>query len=545
MANYQDCRIRCSMETAKQIIECDDGYVFGSIFSMNKALGVDDKIYLSTGISFGEGCPIYRTEDGRIDIGFEIRWYPNLEYFYQLIEKYRDIEWWMMFEFEEVYHYYFQDGEVIEDVHQLTDAEQEYMQELWDTDEDYPMLFTEKLDQSQYVNLHIVPGSKEEEEYGSLVNYIADEIVKGSKTRTLKEKYDYEWTGEHRYFLKNFLIRYYDFPNFNIDQEKYKLNILSQDVLDAIHDRIFPYDYNMYHAIFGLAIGDAMGVPFEFMERGTFECKDMIGHGSHNQPAGTWSDDTSMTLATLKSIKDNNGKVVTDDIRNNFLLWLNEGEFTANGDVFDVGHATLKALVSGIPQSGEYSNGNGSLMRILPLAFTDCSDDEIRQVSAITHGHWISQEACVIYVHIARRLLSGEKIHDIIPTLTYEKPFDRLSYIDKLEVPDIRSTGYVVDTLEAALWAVSHREFYPGGGERGFGYDEMVKRAINLGDDTDTVGAVTGGLAGIIEHLGYDGHRKWFDILRNKKMILDCMPTKTFSKYADLDMVINDPTESL
>jgi len=271
MANYQDCRIRCSMETAKQIIECDDGYVFGGLFSMNKALGIDDKIHLLTGISFGEGCPITRTEDGRIDIGFEIRWYPNLKYFYQLIEKYHDIEWWMMFEFEEVYHYYFQDGEVIEDVHRLTDAEQEYMQELWDSDEDYPMLFTEKLDQSRYVNLHIVPGSRQEEEYGSLVNYLADEIVKGSKTRTLKEKYDYEWTGEHRYFLKNFLIRYYDFPNFNIDQEKYKLNILSQDVLDAIQDRIFPYDYNMYHAIFGLAIGDALGVPFEFEERGTFE----------------------------------------------------------------------------------------------------------------------------------------------------------------------------------------------------------------------------------------------------------------------------------
>ena len=121
----------------------------------------------------------------------------------------------------------------------------------------------------------------------------------------------------------------------------------------------------------------------------------------------------------------------------------------------------------------------------------------------------------MIYVHVARRLLAGENIHDIIPTLIYDKPFDRLSYIDKLEASEIKSSGYVVDTLEAALWAVSHREFAPDGGEYAIGYDGMVKRAVNLGEDTDTVAAVAGGLAGIIEGLGYDGHREWFDTLRN------------------------------
>ncbi|MBR4483901.1 MAG: ADP-ribosylglycohydrolase family protein, partial [Erysipelotrichaceae bacterium] len=233
-------------------------------------------------------------------------------------------------------------------------------------------------------------------------------------------------------------------------------------------------------------------------------------------------------------------RIDVDDIRNNFLLWLNEGKFTADGTVFDVGHATLKALMSGVPQSGEYSNGNGSLMRILPLAFTDCSDGEIRAVSAITHRHQVSLEACVIYVHVARRLLAGENIHDIIPTLIYDKPFDRLSYIDKLEASEIKSSGYVVDTLEAALWAVSHREFAPDGGEYAIGYDGMVKRAVNLGEDTDTVAAVAGGLAGIIEGLGYDGHREWFDTLRNKKAILECMPTKAFSKYAGFTGIIDE-----
>lgn len=273
------------------------------------------------------------------------------------------------------------------------------------------------------------------------------------------------------------------------------------------------YNHKLYAAILGLAIGDALGVPYEFMRRDSFECVDMVGGGSHNQPAGTWSDDTSMTLATLKSIKDNNGKVVIDDIRNNFLKWLNEGAFTANGRLFDIGHATLKALRTGEPRMGERDNGNGSLMRILPLAFTDCTDDEVRAVSAITHGHSISTEACVIYVNIARRLLAGERLVQIIPTLKYDKPFHRLKIIDKLKKKDINSSGYVVDTLEASLWSLTHN----------YSYADAVLEAVNLGDDTDTTGAVTGGLAAIAYNVGSIGKESWFETLRNKEAILDCL----------------------
>ena len=201
-----------------------------------------------------------------------------------------------------------------------------------------------------------------------------------------------------------------------------------------------------------------------------------------------------------------------DDIRNNFLLWLNEGKFTADGTVFDVGHATLKALMSGVPQSGEYSNGNGSLMRILPLAFTDCSDGEIRAVSAITHRHQVSLEACVIYVHVANRILAGENINEIIPTLQYDKPFDRLHRIDQLSAQEIKSSGYVVDTLEAALWAVSHKSA-DAGKEKSFRSDLLD--AVNLGSDTDTVGAVAGGLAGII--YGLDDVADWVEALQNRQ----------------------------
>ena len=268
----------------------------------------------------------------------------------------------------------------------------------------------------------------------------------------------------------------------------------------------------LHDAILGLAIGDALGVPYEFKKCGSFLCTEMVGYGTHNQPEGTWSDDTSMVLATLDSLKSNDGKIVLKDMFERFNYWLLYGDYTAHGEVFDAGIATCKALQTGKPQTGEYDNGNGSLMRILPLAFVPCTDDEIRAVSAITHGHRISMDACVIYVHIAKRLLAGESICEIIPTLQYDKPFDRLHRIDQISTSEIKSSGYVVDTLEAALWAVSHKS---NNADKEKSFRNDLLDAVNLGQDTDTVGAVAGGLAGII--YGLDEVSDWVETLQNRE----------------------------
>lgn len=271
-------------------------------------------------------------------------------------------------------------------------------------------------------------------------------------------------------------------------------------------------DSKLHDAILGLAIGDALGVPYEFKKRGSFLCTEMVGYGTHNQPEGTWSDDTSMVLATLDSLKSNDGKIVPKDMFERFNYWLLYGDYTAHGEVFDAGIATCKALQTGKSQTGEYDNGNGSLMRILPLAFVPCTDDEIRAVSAITHGHRISMDACVIYVHIAKRLLAGESICEIIPTLQYDKPFDRLHRIDQISTSEIKSSGYVVDTLEAALWAVSHKS---NNADKEKSFRNDLLDAVNLGQDTDTVGAVAGGLAGII--YGLDEVSDWVETLQNRE----------------------------
>lgn len=245
-------------------------------------------------------------------------------------------------------------------------------------------------------------------------------------------------------------------------------------------------------AVYGLAVGDALGLPVQFEERGSFHVEKMTGYGTYNMVPGTWSDDTSLTLATCDSIKLM-GRIDLEDL----MCCMTTGA----------------ALSRGEGLSDEASNGNGSLMRIIPLAFLpEVTDDEIREVSALTHGHRISKSACVTYIHIARELLQGRSIKEAVETAVNdgieESLFKSLLTISSLPVEQIKSTGYVADTLEAAIWTLENTD----------SFKDAVMTAVNLGDDTDTVGAVTGALAGII--YGYDAiPAEWLKDLRRKDLI--------------------------
>lgn len=271
--------------------------------------------------------------------------------------------------------------------------------------------------------------------------------------------------------------------------------------------------HRLAQVVYCVAIGDALGVPYEFKNRGAFVCKDMVGYGTYNQPAGTWSDDTSMLLATCRSLKDKSGVIDTDDIMNNFKKWFYDSEFTPHGDTFDIGNATMQAIQTGKPQCGERSNGNGSLMRIAPLAFVDCTDDQVRAVSAITHGHQISMDACVIFVDILRRcIVDGENLSDVVHGLDLPAPFNRLAHIDQLAEDDIGSTGYVIHTLEAAIWCVLTSDTLP----------DCLLKAVNLGSDTDTTAAVAGALA--LAKFDFDQMPDaWVDVLCAKDVINSCL----------------------
>lgn len=162
------------------------------------------------------------------------------------------------------------------------------------------------------------------------------------------------------------------------NESKYKFEMCHSEVPNDV-PKGEKYIKNSFNGILGLAIGDAIGVPIEFVSRDTLldnPITEMREYGSHKVPKGTWSDDTSMTLATMDSIK-NTEKIDCTDIANNFLKWFKDAEYTATGDVFDIGRTTLRALAKfeesrnpfDCGESNELSNGNGSLMRILPIAY--------------------------------------------------------------------------------------------------------------------------------------------------------------------------------
>ena len=179
--------------------------------------------------------------------------------------------------------------------------------------------------------------------------------------------------------------------------------------------------------IFGLIIGDALGVPVEFLSREEMKLNPVTGmraYGTHNQPAGTWSDDSSMTLATLESIKQKGG-IDYKDIMDKFTGWCLYADYTPFHDVFDIGIATSRAIIrygkgaSPIESGGktEWDNGNGSLMRILPVCLylynrqkMLCTPEDenismIHNVSSLTHAHFRSQIACGIYYFMIKAVL--------------------------------------------------------------------------------------------------------------------------------------------
>lgn len=263
--------------------------------------------------------------------------------------------------------------------------------------------------------------------------------------------------------------------------------------------------------VYGAAVGDALGVPYEFKERDTFECTGMVGQGSHHAPRGTFSDDTSLLLANCDSIRACR-RIDVADMRRRFERWYYRGAYTADGRVFGVGRTTITALESGHGCTDDRSNGNGSLMRIAPLALTNATDDEIREASAVTHAHPLSCDACVMYVHILRDLLNDRFAWHIETYLPQNKRFAFMHDIAELDRGDIRSSGYVLDTLSASLWCLHNTE----------SYKDCVVEAVNLGSDTDTTACVAGALAGA--KYGYDSiPAEWIEQLRGKEVIERCL----------------------
>ncbi len=296
--------------------------------------------------------------------------------------------------------------------------------------------------------------------------------------------------------------------------------------------------------ILGHAVGDALGVPVEFVSREELDqnpVTDMRGFGTYPVPAGSWSDDTSMTLCALDSLA--NGDLDYDEIMRNFGKWYYENAFTPTGETFDVGTTCSFAIenyfaghldIDHCGLNGERSNGNGSLMRIIPFVLYAAAKYGTRAFnklwgivgggSAMTHAHARSLIACELYATALSLLLEKPAKGTITVGLGQHRKWNEAGSVEytffdrvdgrKLEAmtrDEIKSTGYVVDTLEAALWCVLTTD----------SYRECVLKAVNLGDDSDTVAAVAGGLAGALYGIGGPNGipSEWLDKLQRRAYI--------------------------
>ncbi|EAY25362.1 ADP-ribosylglycohydrolase family protein [Microscilla marina] len=294
------------------------------------------------------------------------------------------------------------------------------------------------------------------------------------------------------------------------------------------------------NALLGVAMGDALGVPFEF--RRSHQMKetpavDMVGHGTHNQLAGTWSDDTSLTLCLAEALTKGYDLV---NIAQEFIAWRYESRWTARGKLFDIGRTTAVAIAKlksflehGVPEAlsnqkglgDDRENGNGSLMRIMPLLFYIKGKDIrtqfniIWEVSALTHRHIRAAMSCLIYLKLGEHLLAGKDkllayeqtrkdvlaLWEVIEFPESEKTvFEKSVIQDIRSLPrtDLKSGGYVIEALEASLWCFLTENSYA----------QAVFSVINLGHDTDTTGAITGGLAGLYYGM-QDVPPRWHNVL--------------------------------
>jgi len=282
--------------------------------------------------------------------------------------------------------------------------------------------------------------------------------------------------------------------------------------------------------VWGNLIGDAVGVPYEFRKPSSIGRVHFGARGTHQQPAGTWSDDGALMLATLDSLLT--GSFDLDDQGRRFLDWADRGAYTPDSDgPFDIGGTTAEALtqlrngVHAINAGGreEHDNGNGALMRILPVAlvYRDSPRDEVVEYaevsSRITHAHRWSQTTCALYDVIAVELLNGAEPRDALDDSVrllrqdwevHQQRPDSAAALARIQShTDREGRGFVIDSFWSAWDAFAGAT----------SYQDTIERAIRYGNDTDTTAAVAGGLAGI--HWGIDGiPQPWLDGMRGHAM---------------------------
>ncbi|KAL8929397.1 MAG: hypothetical protein Q9172_000448 [Xanthocarpia lactea] len=302
-------------------------------------------------------------------------------------------------------------------------------------------------------------------------------------------------------------------------------------------------------SLYGVAVCDALGAPVEFRRRGTFRPITGLRYNSNfDLSPGSWTDDTSMTLCLAQSLIDNNGEFMLLDQVQKYVRWFENGYMSSTGKCFDIGNATRNALSIWREEFSESSStgevlkkgqpaidkalkhkiqcGNGSLMRVSPIGLvyhTNVAEaiEHAAASSQVTHPYPTNTEACKVYTKLVACSFQNDSKSDlasIVSDWTFEDPdlksrfekYRRFEAWQEVGEEQISSSGYVVHSLEASLWA-----FFTT-----ISFEEGALKVVNLGDDADTVGAIYGGIAGAF--YGVEAiPQKWLNGLEAKSMLDD------------------------
>ncbi|WP_334331796.1 ADP-ribosylglycohydrolase family protein [Companilactobacillus sp. HBUAS59544] len=296
--------------------------------------------------------------------------------------------------------------------------------------------------------------------------------------------------------------------------------------------------YNLKNILYAAVVGDALGVPVEFKKRDTYYIDKMTSGGTWEQKPGSWSDDTSFTLPLMENLVEHGDY---DQLMQKFENYMFRNQYTPDGEAFGIGQGCAKAIrnwsINHYPalKCGDpsvYANGNGALMRLAPLAIhlrkvgkTAQRLELTRNYTCLTHRHPRSVMASFIYLEILHFLLNGEHLTEILKKLPnhlesnlqdYSEEWNEFTEFADIFQPkfkqtnrqDIKSTGYVVDTLQACLWCALNAT----------SVDEAVLLAVNLGDDTDTIASITATLASCM-YPNDQINPRWVEQLRNKTLL--------------------------
>lgn len=274
-------------------------------------------------------------------------------------------------------------------------------------------------------------------------------------------------------------------------------------------------------AVYGGAIGDALGAPFELTSeyaRGLYEARwtssaDTKGGLIGDSPAGTWTDYTSMSLSAIESFH-RLGRFDADDLRANWTKWLRDGAWTCDDETGDAGMTVMRAVAAGHGLDGEWDQGNGSLMRVYPLALTDASDEDVMEYSASTHAHENCMMACVQWTWTIRGILKGMDpraavlfgIRYMKTAHGWESSPNAMQKLTTASPADSKNT-WTIDALETAVWLLCHYS----------AYRECLLAAASLGGDTDTICAIVGPAAALA--WGLDDVEDWMNSVRRHDLL--------------------------